>query len=49
MSDILIKQPGLIDIIEDTESIYRFKNKTNLNKEIKKNINISNNFEEKKK
>ena len=48
MSDILIKQPGLIDIIEDTESIYRFKNKTNLNKEIKKNINIGNNFEEKK-
>ncbi len=48
MSDILIKQPGLIDIIEDTESIYRFKNKINLNKEIKKSINISNNFEEKK-
>ena len=34
ISDTLIKQPGLIDIVKDTESIYRFKNKENLHKEI---------------
>ena len=48
ISDILIKQPDLIDVIRDTESIYRFKNKTNLNKEINQNLNNCNNFEEKK-
>ena len=48
ISDILIKQPDLIDVIRDTESIYRFKNKTNLNKEINQNLNNCNSFEEKK-
>ena len=48
ISDILIKQPDLIDVIRDTESIYRFKNKKKLNKEINQNLNNCNNFEEKK-
>jgi [glutamine synthetase] adenylyltransferase / [glutamine synthetase]-adenylyl-L-tyrosine phosphorylase len=48
ISDILIKQPDLIDVLRDTESIYRYKNKTNLNKEVNQNLDNSKIFEDKK-
>ena len=48
ISDILIKQPSLIDVIKDAESIYRFKNKINLYKEISQILKNCNDFQEKK-
>ncbi|MGY8761957.1 MAG: [protein-PII] uridylyltransferase family protein, partial [Nitrospinaceae bacterium] len=47
ISDILIKQPGLIDTIKDIESIYRFKNKENLYKEINQILKTGNNYKAK--
>ena len=47
IADILIKQPDLIDVIKDAESIYRFKNKTNLQKEISQTLERCNTFQEK--
>ena len=47
ISDILIKQPDLIDVIKDAESLYRFKNKNKLQKEIGQILKISNTFQEK--
>ena len=44
ISDTLIKQPGLIDIVKDTESIYRFKNKENLHKEISQILKTRNTY-----
>ena len=47
IADILIKQPDLIDVIKDAESIYRFKNKINLQKEISQILKMCNTFQEK--
>ena len=47
ISDILIKQPGLIDTIKDIESIYRFKSKENLYKEISEILKTGNNYKAK--
>ena len=48
IADILIKQPDLVDVIKDAESIYRFKNKKNLQNEISQTLKRCKSFQEKK-